>query len=327
MNKLLPLAAGALALGVAAQAQAQSGTLVLYTSQPTEQMEEVIALFNEQHPDVEVEMFRSGTTEVLNRLQAEFAAGDPQADVLMIADSVAMTALKNDGRLMAYAAAPVDGYPEALYDPDMTYFGTKLITTGIIYNTDLVDAPPTSWQDLLSEAASGQVIMPSPLYSGAAAIHVGTLVAQSGFGWDYYDALEANGAIAGRGNGSVREAVASGERAYGIIIDYMAFNARNDGSPVDFVFPAEGVTSITQPVAILSTANNVEAAQAFVDFQLSLAAQEHSVTQGYIPGLPSVSPPAYYPDLSDMVVMDADPNLLLEMDEENKRNFADLFGG
>ena len=47
-------------------------------------------------------MFRSGTTEVMNKLQAEFAAGHPQADVVLIADAVATTQLKNDGRLLAY---------------------------------------------------------------------------------------------------------------------------------------------------------------------------------------------------------------------------------
>ena len=37
-------------------------------------------------------------------------------------------------------------------------------------------APPvTSWQDLLSPAARNQVVLPSPLYSGAAMIFAGTM--------------------------------------------------------------------------------------------------------------------------------------------------------
>jgi iron(III) transport system substrate-binding protein len=209
----------------------------------------------------------------------------------------------------------------------MTYFGTKLITTGIAYNTELADPAPTSWMDLTTPEAEGQVIMPSPLYSGAASIHVGTLVADDRFGWGYYEQLADNGAIAGRGNGSVLEAVARGEKAYGVLIDYMAFNAKEEGSPVDFVFPKEGITAITQPVGILATAKNPEAAKAFVDWQLSRAAQEHAVQQGYIPAMEGVEPPAAYPDLSDLQVIQAKPEVLLESDEETKRNFADLFGG
>ncbi|HEX2255947.1 MAG TPA: Fe(3+) ABC transporter substrate-binding protein, partial [Afifellaceae bacterium] len=72
MTKLAALTAAAgvaaLALVTASPAEAAAGRLVLYTSQPSEQMEAVLALFNEEHPDIEVEMFRSGTTEVMNKL-------------------------------------------------------------------------------------------------------------------------------------------------------------------------------------------------------------------------------------------------------------------
>ncbi|WP_274424962.1 ABC transporter substrate-binding protein [Chelativorans sp. YIM 93263] len=317
----------AVLLAGAAPAIAQDGTITVYTSQPTEQMEAVIAAFNEDYPDVTVELFRSGTTEVMTRLQSEIAAGDVQADVVLIADAVAMTQLKNQDQLYAYEDAPVENLPASVVDPDMTFFGTKLITTGIVYNTDLVEEAPTSWADLTdSEVASG-LIMPSPLYSGAAVIHVGTIVQQPELGWDFYETLADNGAVAGQGNGSVIEAVARGEKPYGIIIEYMALNAKAEGSPVDFVFPEEGVTSITQPVAIIEGTDNLEAAQAFVDWQLSETAQEQSVAQGYFPIYDGVEPPAGYPQVSSLSILEADPAAMLEADEENKRNFADLFGG
>lgn len=89
--------AGALVFGVAASvtASADAQSLTIYTSQPVEQMEEVIALFNELNPEITVELFRSGTTEVMNRLMTEVEAGSPQADVLLIADTVAMTQVKD----------------------------------------------------------------------------------------------------------------------------------------------------------------------------------------------------------------------------------------
>jgi iron(III) transport system substrate-binding protein len=46
---------------------------------------------------VEVDVFRSGTTEVMGKLAAEFAAGAPKADVLLLADAATMEALKKDG--------------------------------------------------------------------------------------------------------------------------------------------------------------------------------------------------------------------------------------
>jgi len=329
MNPLRALFAGlAMAIGVASSASADpSGAIMVYTSQPSDQMAKVVEAFRAAHPAIKVELFRSGTTEVMNKLQAEFAAGRPQADVVLIADAVAMTQLKNDGRLLTYADAPADKVPAALADPDRTFFGTKLITTGIVINTRLVDGRPRSWKELLPAAAAGKTILAHPLYSGAAVIHVGTMVQQDEFGWRYFETLARNGAIAGRGNGAVIEAVARGEKAYGIIIEYMAFNAKAKGSPVDFIFPQEGVSAISQPVAILKTSRNAEAAKAFVAWQLSEEAQRQSVEQGYFPIFAEVPPPNGYPSVSSLKIMSGDFAAMLAADENNKRRFMELFGG
>jgi iron(III) transport system substrate-binding protein len=263
----------------------------------------------------------------MNKLRAEFSAGAPRADVVLIADAVAATQLKLEGRLYAYTDAPVKGIPKELVDPDRTFFGTKYITTGIVYNTKLAKKVPSSWFDLLEPDISKSTIMPSPLYSGAAAIHIGTIVQQPAFGWKYYETLAKQGAVAGQGNGTVIEAVARGEKAYGIIIEYMALNAKAKGSPVEFVFPREGVSLITQPVAILKTTKNLPAAKAFVDWQLSEAAQSQSVKQGYYPVLSNLTPPAGYPSLSTVKILSADPALMLKQDADNKKIFATLFGG
>jgi iron(III) transport system substrate-binding protein len=316
--------AGAIVTSAAAQ---PSGKLTVYTSQPSAQMAKVVEAFNKAYPKVQISLYRSGTTEVLNRLQAEFTAGRPQADIVLVADAVATTQLKNDGRLLTYDKAPDGKIPPALIDPDKTFFGTKLITTGIVYNTKLVSTPPASWQDLLAPDAASKTIMAHPLYSGAAVIHVGTFAQQKEFGWPYFEKLARGGAIAAKGNGAVIEAVARGEKAYGVIIEYMAFNAQWKGSPVGFVFPREGVTAITQPVAILKTAKNVEAARAFVDWQVSEDAQHQSVAQGYFPIFDGVPPPKGYPPVSSLKFINGDLIDILAKDEENKKRFTDLFGG
>lgn len=326
MNTLPLSAAALLALSTAAFAQ-PSGTITVYTSQPQEQMTTVVGAFNQDYPDVTVEVFRTGTTELMSKLQAEFAAGQTPADVLLIADAVAMTQLKADDRLLAYPDAPLEGIPESVMDPDHTFFGTKLITTGIVYNTGMVETPPASWDDLKAAEVASSLIMPSPLYSGAAVIHVGTMVQQPEFGWDWYEALAEGGAVAGQGNGTVIEAVARGEKAYGIIIEYMAMNAAKAGSPVAFVWPEQGVSAITQPVAILKDTDNEEAAKAFVDWQLSRTAQEQSVEQGYFPIIEGVAQPEGYPDPASLNILPLDAAALMAEDQANKEAFADLFGG
>ncbi|PZO66530.1 MAG: ABC transporter substrate-binding protein [Paracoccus denitrificans] len=326
MKPILYATAALMALTGPALAQ-PSGKLTVYTSQPQDQMAKVAEAFNKDYPDVQVEIFRSGTTELMSKLQAEFTAGATPADVLLIADSVAMTQMKDADRLEPYADAPVADIPAELVDPDKTFFGTKLLTTGIVYNTSMVSTAPTSWDDLKAPDAAKSTIMPSPLYSGAAVIHVGTMVQQPQFGWDYFDALAKNGAVAGQGNGTVIEAVARGEKAYGVIVEYMAMNAKKAGSPVDFVWPKDGVTTITQPVAIVKGTDNLEAAKAFVDWQLGKAAQEQSVEQGYFPIIKGMAAPEGYPDAATLTIMPQDLKKLLADDQDNKEHFADLFGG
>ncbi|MBM3532542.1 MAG: ABC transporter substrate-binding protein [Alphaproteobacteria bacterium] len=320
-------AALVLALGLAFGAEAQvAGKLTLYTSQPDRDAAQTVEAFKKRHPGVAVEIFRSGTTEVMNKLQAEFTAGDPRADVLLIADAVSMERLKADGRLLPHPGADLSQFPAEAHDRDKTYFGSKLITTGIIVNNKAT-MTPKSWADLLKPEAKGQVSLPSPLYSGAAAIHMAALSAIPSLGPKYYESLSKNGAVAVRGNGAVVTQVAGGERMYGFIVEFMALNAQKKGSPVTFVFPTEGVSAVTEPVAALKTAKNPAAARAFIDFILSKEGQELAVAQGYLPARRDVKPPAGFPPLADVKLIPIDVPAAIRADEANKKAFADLFGG
>jgi iron(III) transport system substrate-binding protein len=321
---LVAALAGALVAG--SPAAQPAGKLMLYTSQPDRDAQRTVAAFRRKNPGVDVEIFRSGTTEVMSKLMAEIAAGQPRADVLLIADALSMERLKAAGQLQAYPEADVSEFPPDAYDKDKTYFGTKLITTGIIVNRQ-APSRPRSWADLLKPDAKGQVVLPSPLYSGAAAIHMAALRGDPALGPDYYEKLAKNGAVALRGNGAVLNAVAGGQKMYGIIVEFMAMNAKAKGSPVDFVFPVEGVSIVTEPTAILRGAGNPAAARAFVDFVLSKEGQRVAATQGYFPARRDVKPPAGFPDAATLKVLPVDIAELLKQDALNKKRFAELFGG
>jgi iron(III) transport system substrate-binding protein len=262
----------------------------------------------------------------MNKLQAEFMAGAPRPDVLLIADAMSMEQLKAGHHLLAYPGADVSAFPQGVYDKDRTYFGTKLITTGIMVNAH---APfrPQSWKDLLRPEAKGKVVLPSPLYSGAAMITLGAIGQDPALGLSYFQALAKNNATAVQGNGQVLTAVAGGQSMYGIGVDFMALNAKAKGSPVDFVFPEEGVTAVTEPVAILSTAHNQAAARAFVDFLLSKDGQAMAAHQGFLPARADVPPPPGFPPLKDIRVMKVDVARILQDSAQLKQSFADDFGG
>ena len=186
---------------------------------------------------------------------------------------------------------------------------------------------PRRWADLLDARARNQVAMPSPAVSGAAAIHITALAQNPALGWSYVERLVANGVQARGGNGPVMQAVAGAERAFGIAIDYLPIREAARGAPVRFVFPEDGVSAITEPAAILSTARNVPAAVAFMTFLLSREGQELASRQGFLPADPAVAPPAGFPDPRSIRVMPLDAARAAREQEEILRRFAQLAGG
>ena len=327
MTRALALAATlTLAVSGSAALADVSGKLVLYTSQPNADAQQTVDAFMAEYPGVQVDWFRDGTTKVMAKLAAEFEAGAPQPDVLLLADSVTMESLKAEDRLMAYPEADTSAYEAGVMDPDHSWFATKLITTGIMYNTS---APmvPTSYKDLLKPEARGLLAMPSPLTSGAATIHMDALTADPDLGWAYYEGLAAQGVMPDGGNGGVYKAIAGGEKLYGFVVDYLPIREAVKGAPVAFVFPEEGVTAVSEPAAILKTAQNPEAAKAFIDFLISAKGQELASAMGYLPALGTVAAPEGFPARDQIRLMGFDPAKALAEDAANKQKFLEIFGG
>lgn len=324
LKRLLIPAVALSALTLSATSAAE--TLTLYTSQPNSDAQQTVDAFQAAYPDIEVEWVRDGTTRLMTRLRSELAAGVSNPDVLLIADSMTMESLKQEGELQPYLSTAREAFDAELFDPEGYYYGTKLITTGIVYNTG-ADEQPQSWQDLLKPEYAGMVTMPSPLYSGAALIHMAAISENAELGEGYYDALHDNRTEAQGGNGGVFNAVAAGTKPYGIVVDFLPIREAAKGSPVEFVFPDEGVSAVTEPVAIMAGAKNVDAAQKFVDFVLSQEGQQLVSEQGYLPAHPDVTPPEGFPARDTIKLMPVDIAQALEQEDALKQRFSDLFGG
>ncbi|MDJ0387188.1 ABC transporter substrate-binding protein [Roseomonas sp. E05] len=314
----LPLAA------TTAQAE-PSGSLVLYTSQLEPDAARTVELFQKRYPQVKVEWVRGGTNQIMPRLRAEIAAGAPKADVLLLADSLTFEGLKQEGLLRPSPEVQTGNTPAAVHDAGRTYFGTKLLTTGIVMNTR---APftPKSWADLLRPEARNMTAMPSPSVSGAAAIHVQAVAQAPGLGWDYWEKLAKAGLQPRGGNGAVMQAVAGGERAFGMVVDYMPIREAAKGAPVRFIFPEEGVSAITEPAAILKSSKNPEAAAAFISFLLSKEGQELASSQGFLPADPNVAPPEGFPDPKTIKLLPFDAHQAVENREQDLRRFNQIVG-
>jgi iron(III) transport system substrate-binding protein len=302
------------------------GELSFYTSQPDEDAQKLVDAFKSKYPDVNVEIFRSGTEEVISKIMAENQAGEVQADVLLVADAVTYENLKSEDLLLSYKSKEANEIPEAFVDKDGMYTGTKVMATVLAVNTKDVTELPDTWNVLTSEATKGKSIMPSPLYSGAAAYNLGVFTRNSEFNWEFYESLKENEVMITEGNGAVQQAVASGEKPYGIVVDYLVARAKAEGSPIDLIYPKEGVPVITEPIAIMKNTKNEAAAKAFVNFVLSEEGQQLAAEIGYTPIRKGIDAPEGLKTIEEMKVLDADLSELYKARETDKEEFSNLFG-
>ena len=295
------------------------GVVNLYTSVPMATATAIVKDFQAAYPEAKVELFRSGSTEVMAKIWAEKEAGSIKADVLWIADASVYYKMIGQGLLLKYKSPEAENVPATMKDPDGYWTGARLINMIIAYNTKLVKTPPTSWYDL--QKFGKRACMPNPFYSGAAMIVVGTVA--NSWGWDFFKDMRKAGVLVVRGNSEAAAAVVAGEVDVGMTLDYIALGEKVKGAPIELVWPKEGAFSVPSPVAILSTSKNVDATKTFVDYVLSKRGQEFMVKESLMPIRPDVTGPAGLPNPKDVKtisipyrwIADNSENLLSEFDK------------
>lgn len=301
--------------------EAADGGITLYTSEPQEKIDEIVAAFESGNPDVDVEVFRAGTGDLKARIAAELETGEVGADVLLAADAPTFEGYKAEDLLLEYTPADAEALLESVVDPDGYYVGTRLIPTVIAYNTGEVDSPPDSWTDLTDPAYSGQLVMPNPDVSGAAAFNAAVWLLTEGLGEEWIRALGQNDVLVAESNGPTSQAVADGSRPVGVVVDYLVRDLAAQGSPVAVSYPSEGVPYIAQPAAVFASSDNPEGAQAFVDFLVSTEGQTIAVEQNYLPVRSDVGTPDGAPSMDELTLLEVP---LEEVSAEQDRA-VDLF--
>lgn len=306
-----------------------TGKLMLYTSVPIDTINKVKAEFEKRQPGIELNIFRSGTGEVMNRIYNEIDEGQIQADLIWVADFTVGEELKNRGQLLKYKSPQADNIISFLKDKDDYYYAARLLNMIIAYNTDNVKKIPTSYRDLFNPKHKGKIVLADPSYSGAALYTVVTLVQSEEFGWDYFIRLYENEMQIVKGNTSLIQAIADGELDMGITIDFMVRDLKNKNpeTPIDYIFPEEGVVLVPSPIAITKDCQDLPAAKVFIDFILSKEGQEFLSAQGITPVHGDVAPPPGVPTITQMKVIPSNSEEILIVKEDSENIFSDIFQG
>lgn len=310
------------------EAAKKEGKIVWYTSLALVTAEKVAKTFEAAYPGIKVEVHRTGSQRVLQRLMQELGANIKNADVVHTSDAGHFVLLKEKKLLMQYTPAGVDKFPAGFKDRDGYHYGLRATLTVIAYNPKLVSAAeaPRTWKDLLDPKWKGKLVTAHPGYSGLIATHV--LALANLHGWEYFKQLAQNKLMLVQSAVDPAGIVASGERPVAVNGgDYTFYQSKKKGNPIEIVYPKEGVPLIVSPSAITSFAPHPNAAKLFTDFTFSREVQQMLAdSQGLYTGHPEVTYPADKPKLSELKLLPADPDELEKRSEEIKKRFVEFFG-
>ncbi len=286
--------ATALTAVFAFSAHAEKMVLNVYTALEIDQLKAYQVAFNKRHPDVEIKWTRDSTGIITAKLLAEKAK--PAADVVLGVAASSMVVFEREGLLQPYAPAQVQalnprfratGTPPA-------WVGMDVWGAAICYN--VAEAAKQglprirSWKDLARPEFKGKVVMPNPNSSGTGFLDVTAWLQIYGDqgGWDFMDQLHQNVALYTHSGSKPCVLAASGEFPVGISFEYRANALREQGAPIDVVFPQEGLGWDLEAFAIVKGTPHLEAAKALADWAASREANELYAKNFVITALPGI---------------------------------------
>ena len=310
------------------EAAKKEGKVVWYPSLALPSAEKVAKLFEAAYPGIKVEVHRTGSQRILQRVMQELQANIKNADVIHTSDAGHFVLLKEKKLLMKYTPAGVERFPPGFKDKDGYHYGLRATLSVIAYNPKVISAAeaPKTWKDLLDPKWRGKMVTGHPGYSGIIATHV--LALANLYGWDYWKQLAQNRLMLVQSAVDPAGIVASGERPVAVNgADYTFAQTKQKGNPVEIVHPKEGVPLIVSPTAITSFATHPNAARLFTDFTFTREVQQVLAdSEGLYTGHPEVKYPADKPKLDELKLLHTDPEELEKRTEEIKKRFVDLFG-
>lgn len=270
----------------AAEAVSAPETLMIYTSMKEVLIGQIKDAFVKKHPNVTVDYYSAGAGKVMAKMAAERQSGQIVADIIWTSEVPDFFSMKREGLLEPYVSVEAAHIVSPVVDAEGYYTAARLGTLGIVYNTNKVTTPPTSWDDLLKPEFKGAFAIANPALSGTAFVSVGMLV--ENFGWEFIEKLRANGAMMGKGSGQVIDDTASGDLSGCIGVDYITLDKVEKGATLGFAYPEEMLV-IPSPVAILKGTKNQSAARKFIDFLLSAEGQAIIAQANTIPARADVA--------------------------------------
>jgi iron(III) transport system substrate-binding protein len=280
--RLVAAAMVALSAGAAALPASAADRVVVYSGRAERLIKPVLDAF-QQKTGIEVELLSSGTTELVNRLQAE--GSRTQADVFITNDAGSLERARELNLLQPVDASGIkDAIPAPFRASDNRWIGLSGRLWVPVYNRSQLKADEIgSLLDLAEPRWKDKIAIPN---AGSEYLQAGVSVIKAAYGDErtakFLEGLKANaGTQVYQKSSQIVEAVAKGQVAVGIVNHYYVYRylSEHPEAPIGIAIPdqregAMGVIMNVSGVGIVKSARHADAAKRLVEFLVSADGQK-----------------------------------------------------
>lgn len=238
---------------------------------------------------IKVDLTRLGSNPLAERAQSEFATGKLGAGVIRLTD-VRLGRLLTDKKIFVPYRTPsyenLAAKKEWISDNFVNcYYLVKVMG----YNSAVITQnPPTKWEDLTDPKYKGQLGETAITAGGSINALVHFLV--STFGPAFLQAEVQNTPKVYDSTATQISALARGEITIAPVSFDNAFATEASGAPIKIVIPEEGVSASAGVLGLTPAGEKSPAAQVFMNWTMSKAAQRFAAAQGFAPSRTDIDP-------------------------------------
>jgi iron(III) transport system substrate-binding protein len=309
------------------EAAKKEGKVVWYSATDVQVAEKLARAFEAKYPGVKVQVERSGSERLFQRINQEYGAKIHTVDVIETSDAVHFIHFKRNGWLQPAVPSEVARHwPKEYKDADGTYAAYRAHLSVIAYNSKLVpkEQAPKSHAELLDPKWSGKLVKAHPGYSGT--VMTGTQALSQAIGWKHFEQLGKQKIMQVQSSTEPPKKLAAGERP--IMADgneYNVFLLKESGVPIEPVYATEGTPLVIGNAALLKNAPNPNAAKLFYHYMFTLDAQQLNSDVGGLRSFhPEVKEKAGRMPLAQIKLLNSDPT---KLDPESiKKKYEEYFG-
>jgi len=279
--------------------------------------------------EIDIDVRYGDSAELAGQILTEGAS--TPADVFFSQDAGALGALANADLLTELPSSILDRVGEQFRSSESKWVGTSGRVRVVVYNTEIVSAPPTNIDSLLTPQWKGKIGFAPTNASWQSFVTALRVIRGDDAAREWLEGFAANDPVAYEKNSAVRDAVNAGQVSIGLVNHYYLYEliaAEGDAAVVaenQFMDSGDvgGLINVAG-MGVLGDSDSAALGQCLVAFALSDAGQNYFVERSYeyplvegiaqyqgLPAFDELNPPAL--DLSDLESLDATQELLADV--------------